>query len=314
MDHHAPPAGADGSGSSASSSSTSPFPLSLTREDTAWIGRRAVTALGALGSTATLAADGASVRRDDGATHGLDSVFRRCASTPRDQWGPAIDLHFGQLVRARSDVPPSRLAPEEFESRVRTRLLTFDAVDSAPIDLGYARRLADDLAMVLCIDNPETVAYLPSDEVSERGVDRLFVVGQRNTDAEPVEFVSSPTDGPLTWVAGASVFIASKLGNMPAILHAVFGVSEAPDGVVVGVPDRNTICMHRVRDETAVLAISDLATATAKRHETAVGKLSPHIYYWREGVVTRISTADPDTRQLSITPGPDLEAALQRFL
>ncbi|MCS3877124.1 hypothetical protein GII30_02000 [Gordonia amarae] len=161
-------------------------------------------------------------------------------------------------------------------------------------------------------DEHDDVIYLDAAQVAAHGRDRLFTIGIRNTDAEPLDRVATSTDKSLKALGGASVFVASKILTMRSLLAHVYTGQSTEHGVVFGIPDRHRIFLHRISGPSAVPAINELASLTAQHHENTADGVSPNIYHWHRDRITRISRAESTEQKLSITitPGPTLEDIL----
>ncbi|MFZ2239045.1 MAG: hypothetical protein WAV90_05820, partial [Gordonia amarae] len=161
-------------------------------------------------------------------------------------------------------------------------------------------------------DEHDDVIYLDAAQVAVHGRDRLFTIGIRNTDAEPLDRVATSTDKSLKALGGASVFVASKILTMRSLIAHVYRGKSAHHGVVFGIPDRHRIFMHRISSPLAVAAINELASLTAQHHENTADGVSPNIYHWHRDRITRISRVESTEQKLSITitPGPTLEDIL----
>ncbi len=206
------------------------------------------------------------------------------------------------------------LSREQLLAQIRTRVLAVDALTMGGIDMsGYARPVADDLAVVLCVDFPETVTYVSGADAARLGdLDELFRAGQANTDDEPIDQIEHVAEHGVTIVDGTSVFTSSKVLNMPALLERM-DVADAPHGVVFAVPDRGIVVLHVIADLSSVEAIGRVALIGRSLHDDAVYPVSPHTYHWHRGTLARISEFS-ETGELALRPTEDLMTVINSLV
>lgn len=279
---------------------------SLTAVDADWMRATAHRFLAENGVEATLDADGATFTAADGLKITLDNVVNTCINAPREDWLGIVERHFGRLARSTGLPEIENLTPEQFRAQVRTRLHPSDALNMGGIDMsGYARPVADGLSVVLCVDFPETVTYLSNNHAAAiPDLDEAFRLGQANTDTEPIDQIDNYDNG-MTVVAGESIFIASKVLNMPSLLARTHG-RDAPNGVAFCVPDRSTVLLHVIDGSDAIEAIAQVAMIGAGLAAQSAYWVSPNLYYWRDNTIHRIGSTDPETKSVQLTPTDEL--------
>ena len=266
------------------------------------------------GVEATLDDDGATFSAADGYKLTLDNAAKTCFYAPRDEWRPIMERFFGKAARS-SELPlVDELSREQLLAQIRTRVLAVDALTMGGIDMsGYARPVADDLAVVLCVDFPETVTYVSGADAARLGdLDELFRAGQANTDDEPIDQIEHVAEHGVTIVDGTSVFTSSKVLNMPALLERM-DVADAPHGVVFAVPDRGIVVLHVIADLSSVEAIGRVALIGRSLHDDAVYPVSPHTYHWHRGTLARISEFS-ETGELALRPTEDLMTVINSLV
>ncbi len=176
----------------------------------------------------------------------------------------------------------------ELLAQIRTRLNPPLPPEHSPTT--YARPAFDGLVIDLNLDLPDAVQTLSDHQVSGHDLDLLYEVGQRNTDAEPMDI--ERLDHDVVALMGESFFIASKALNMPALIDTVFGGS-APLGVIFSVPQRGLLLLHAVGPQV-MEALQWIVPVTIGQAREAAGPISPDTYYWHNGRVQRITQRDVD--------------------
>ncbi|MGV9827739.1 hypothetical protein [Gordonia sp. NPDC003429] len=288
------------------------FPA-MSAADVAWIRSQAQLALAHNGVEVVVADNGADLLAVDGSRITIDNAVTKCRTSARADWPAIVEQHFGAMARAQHQTPVADLTAEQLSAQIRTRLLPVDALQMGGIDMsGYARPIADDLAAVLCVDYPETVTYLDSARALALDLPALFAAGQRNTDAEQIDEISTVGDGSVTMVIGESVFTASKALNMATLTARVFA-RDAPYGVVFAVPDRNILLAHVIESSSVIESIAQMARLAAEAYSDAAWSISPNVYHWYGDTITRISATDIVDKTIEITPSPELTRILETF-
>lgn len=283
-----------------------PVFTALSARDADWMRTTALRVLAENGVEATLDDDGATFSAADGNKLTLDNAAKTCFYAPRDEWLSIMERFFGKAARS-SELPLiDELSREQLLAQVRTSVLPADALTIGGVDMsGYARPVADNLAVVLCVDFPEAVTYVSDADAAQLGdLDELFRAGQANTDDEPIDQIEHVAEHGVTVVDGASVFTSSKILNMPALLGRM-DVADAPHGVVFAAPDRGIVVLHVIVDISSVEAIGRVALISRSLHDDAVYPVSPHTYHWYRDTVTRISEVS-ETGDLALRPTEDL--------
>lgn len=218
---------------------------------------------------------------DDGYQFALYNLITMCRDADPTQWRSIAQNHIGSLVRARRQATPAQLDRTALLQQVRARVVPDVGLDG-PVDLSYARPVAPGLALVLCIDYPETVTTVNAAEVAKLAapLDELFEVGLLNTAAEPVDEHEPLEDG-VSLVGGASLFVASKIADLEAFRRLT---GEAQHGIVFSVPNRSVILYTKPTGTDAPKNVTALARFTAhfvvaNADSQPGGVLSPLLYY-----------------------------------
>jgi Tetratricopeptide repeat len=275
------------------------------------IRRYAAETLAAKGSDAVLTADGTAFVRPDGLVCPLHEVVISCRKQPPDQWRAVVtDMFttFAEFAESVSDV--DTMAWPELSERVRARIISSSEVEQADERLSYAWPLADGLYEVLCIDFPGVVSYMNTSQVAMHDVERLREAARRNTRAEPISGVTLLDDkGAAVHVLyGASSFVASKILDIEALVPDY--IRDTSRGVVVGAPARNWLVIHPVETTDKLLAsIEVMCQVCPHNYKEFAGQISPNLYFWKDGVLERISREVPDTGQSYVEFSGALAAA-----
>lgn len=283
----------------------------MTVDQVAEIRRLALNALGELGIEAVPGADGTTLVCADGETYGLDNLVIGCAKIPAEQWSATVIQHFTAMVRARSHPKVDQMDWPELECRLRSRVLSRQQIDHGGSVLRYAWPVAPGLGEVLCVDFPDTVAYVSGADVARHGVHRLWQVARSNTAAEPIDVVHDRTvdGGQYQVLAGESVFVGSRIADLQALVPRY--LPEPSRGVVVGAPARNFLLVHQVDTASALLAAIDtMAAECGKLYANNPGPMSPDLYFWKHQRLQRIARVDVAKESIAVDVAGTLQDTL----
>jgi hypothetical protein len=233
----------------------------------------------------------------DGRTFGLWNVAASCHNAPsgRQEWPSVVERHVRALLAPTAEVED--LADEEVLARSFLRVYGLSAPPTDLSTLSYARPVADDLLEALALDFPEHVLTLGDADVARFDLEELRRAGLEHLLREPIdgiETVDLPDGGSFQVVFGDSMYTASRILLMRDLLMRVYGEREYSDGVLVTVAHRHQIALHPLDGPEVVPVINALAGFAKNGFEEAPGGISPHLYWWHEGVLNRISSVSDD--------------------
>lgn len=283
----------------------------LSRADADWIRATGQHILHRFGQVVHTSEDGTVLIATSGHDFGLDNPVAKCLAAPRDTWREVLENHFGSVARGFSGPQISDLSATQLATQIRTRLMPTSALVQGQADLTYARPFTEDLSVALCFDFPETVSYIDSLRAAELDLAALFPQGQRNTEADPVDETFTVGGTEVVVLQGESLFIATKVINMEALVQQVFA-RPAPHGVVFAVPDPNTALVHLIESAATVQAIGELIQFAAQQFEVGVGPLSPNVDHWHHHAAHRVGGPNPERGTLEISPTPELAAIIHQ--
>lgn len=255
------------------------------------------------------------LQASDGQQYGLWNLAAACkAAGPRRRWAAVVEAHVAALL----DPPPepATLPLQALLAGVVARVQgTGTLPEVARAWLGYATPVAEDLLEVLVYDSPTTVTLLPDEVVARHGLTTLRAAGLANLMREPLgetEHLDVPGGAVVDLVEGESVFTASQVLVLPDVLRRLYGARAFPDGVLVGMPDRHHLLLHAVDGPEVLAALQAMAPLVAQQYSSAPGGVSPSVYWWRDGALTRLSVTDADGR-LRVEVSDDFADVLNRL-
>lgn len=252
--------------------------------------------------------DGALLGADGGA-YGLGNVAANAARTPERGWRSLLNAHVRGLQAAHA-------TPKERDlEQVRNRLyLKLWALEDVPLSLdeGPVREpFGADLVGLPAIDHPEYVETMAGQEDIELlgGWDIIRPIALGNLAALHGEEIATLGEDASAQVqiSIGGFFNASRVFTMPHLLRQDF-LLESPDhGVLFVVPNRHLVGVHPLAGPGMVAAAATMLQVATGEHD-GPGAISPHLWFWRDGVVQQVSHPDPEGGMILDASGPLAEA------
>jgi hypothetical protein len=255
----------------------------------------------------------------DGRRFGLSNIAAQCdaAGGGPGAWRELVREHVRRVLAAADRPTAADLGRDEILARSYLRLVGTSTVpESAMPRLTYAREVCGDMIELLALDDPESVTYLRDEDVERVGLEDLRAAGLENLIREPFdshEAVDGPEDVTIHVVHGQSVYTASKLLVLPDVLRRVLGERAYPYGLLVAAPFRHQLDFHPISDHRLVLAAELMAAFAATGYGEGAGPISPFVYWWRDGQLTRLSHLDDEGRPAIDARGEFGELATRLF-
>lgn len=230
----------------------------------------------------------------DGRQFGLGSLARRLADprVPAKKWPALVDDHIRRLLASidgpdEFDVPTSALL-----DRTYLRLYEADALPDGDW-WSYGREALPGVLELLALDLPDSVATFNDEQVAKHGLDRLRVAGLANLRREEAD-ERATYDG--VEILVGSMFMASTALVLRDVVLRTTGEAHLPNGVLVAMPFRHQLLYHVPRDSGVVDALNAMAGNAAAGYDAEVGPISPHVYWWHDGMFEQITHRDDDGR------------------
>lgn len=253
-----------------------------------------------------------------GRQFGLGNLAAVCHRERRGEraWPALVRDHVGKVLRTMDGPQPLQtLSDDEIRARLYPRVIAEDALPGSAPFL-YGRVPAPGLREVLALDLPEAVQMLSEDSLEELGdVEELRIRALNNLRALPVEGHETVRRGDgssFEVVLGDSFFTASRVLVLQELVERVMGAPLTPDGALVALPFRHQLAFHPIHDAQVVPALQAMAQYAATGHADAVGAISPNVFWWRGGAMTRLS--EPDGDGLRVTVDGEFQDMLERLV
>ncbi len=213
------------------------------------------------------------------------------------------------MIAGRTELDALPLADfDAIRDRVKVRLYSHAALDAMPPAL-IRRNVAADLDAILVLDLPETIVTVSPSARQQWDIDddALFDIARKNVermDVLSVEDIELAEDVPGRALVGDSFFTASHL------LHVARYVDPPERGLLVGVPHRHVLLLHRIEDRRVVHAIRAMLAMVRGMHHEGPGSISDQLYWWRDGRITLLPSEIRDGRLVFTPPDKFITAVM----
>ncbi|WP_259400779.1 hypothetical protein [Microbispora sp. H13382] len=261
-----------------------------------------------MGYTCVFAADGTSLTLTSPERErvvNLVGLRREAGRRAREDWPMLVSEH---LAHAVSGEPFDACNLTPIKPLLRTRVHAADDPAFPDPSRIIGRHLSADLIEVLTIGarpvRPEEAFCWPIPPAEALDV----AIGNALSDERPTV---SRLD-----LAGTEVSLLTA-PSAAAHLRRLAAYMEVPeDGMLAVLPHRGMVAVHPVAGIGVVRAIERLRIFAHREHAGRPDGLSPHVYWWRRGKLTRIQadliSHDGQTR-LVVAPPPEFARLLARI-
>jgi hypothetical protein len=182
-----------------------------------------------------------------------------------------------------------------------------------PFEDMVVRHVADDLIALLQVELssgfvaiPRTAAahwQVPDAEVWDQALENIHARVPVNDETHEVADGSS-----VRALHSEHRLAASHLLELERHLN-----TPAVDGAIVGVPHENVFHFHELVDASAEAALGYILSGTAEMFTgSPTTGISPHTYWWRDGLLTRVTSLENES--LKLTPPDDFDRLMRRLI
>lgn len=219
---------------------------------------------------------------------GLQNIAQKCAQAGRERWPALVSEHFDSLFDTGDNANALTVdmsVIDDVRARIRSRLYP-ESILKQTSAIVY-RSIADGLIEVLVVDLPKSVRTVSRGEADRWPLsdDELFMIGRRNLAASGfLNDVRVPLPGSLLHMyCGDTFYGASHL-----LVFERYLTDAMPYGMVLSAPKRDVILAHYIHNIGVLEAINGIIQVTQGMYSEGPGSLSPHIYWYRNGGLTRL--------------------------
>lgn len=251
---------------------------------------------------------------DEDEALGLTNLAQMCRAAGVEAYPQVIASHFAALVAGRGDRElAGQLGADLALARPHLKLRLYPRDTFTPgTDQFVLRETADDLTAVLCYDLPSNVVTVAAESLAKWNVapDELYyqaLANQRRTERHTFEEIDV-TGATVRAMTGESFFVASNL-----LLLRDFLDEEPPFGAIAAVPNRHTLIWHAIVDPTALRAIDAMVVMAANLCAEGPGSISPHLYWWKDGVLRTLPTRETEEHYEFVPPDDFVDEVLEKL-
>lgn len=244
---------------------------------------------------------------------GLQNVAQSCAQVAIERWPSLIAEHFDCIFAVSDDQNALTVDVGDFSTvreRLRARLYPLDLLSQSVETIH--RPGPEGTIEVIVLDLPTTVRTISRSEAQKWPIEsaELFEIGRRNLRAPGLlEHTAVVVQG------GVEVYLYSG-DPYYAASHVLFLDAYLPDdlphGALVGIPRRDVILLHIIRNIGVTEAIGAMLQAIIGMYADGPGSLSPNLYWFQHGQFVMLPYA-LDGNTLDFSPPADFARLLERL-
>jgi hypothetical protein len=246
-------------------------------------------------------------------TFGLQNIAQICQQADRDEWRDLITAHFDSIFEVKDEDNALRVQMDDFhklKSQLRARLYPVDIVNHATEII--QRPGPEGTLEVLALDLPTTVRTVSRSEADAWGMhpDDLFAIGRQNLKATGMlkgNTIQLEQGTTLTVYTGDPFYAASHV-----LILDDYVPSEVAHGVLVGVPKRDILILHRIQNIGAMEAAGAMLQVIVGMHRDGPGSISPNLYWYHEGEFTALPY-ELEEQSLKFLPPDDFAELLDEL-
>ncbi|GAA3824034.1 hypothetical protein GCM10022226_50780 [Sphaerisporangium flaviroseum] len=235
----------------------------------------------------------------------LTGLRREAGRRSREDWPVLVSDHLARAV-ARADDLPDVCDLAEIRPLLRTRVVLADSLDEDPSRL-IGRHVGSDLVEILTVSGrpvrPEEAFCWPISPAEALDLAAGNVLADEKLSAHRVDL-----DGTPAWImTGSTVSSAVHLRRIQDYLLV------SPDGLMVALPHPGEMVVHPIDGLSVMRAIERLWLFARREYRSREDGLSPHVYWWNHGRLTRIQAdlvIQDGQRRLVVAPPPEFARLL----
>ncbi|MCS6848778.1 MAG: hypothetical protein RMN52_13825 [Anaerolineae bacterium] len=250
---------------------------------------------------------------DHSSVFGLQNVAQACAQVAVERWPSLIAEHFDCIFAVSSDQNALTVDVGDFgkvSERLRARLYPVDLLSQSVETIH--RPGPEGTIEVIVLDLPTTVRTISRSEAKGWALEttELFEIGRRNLRRAGLLKHTAVAVRPgveIHLYSGDPYYAASH-----ALILDAYLPDDLPHGALVGLPRRDAILLHIIRNIGVTEAIGSMLQAIVGMYADGPGSLSPNLYWFWQGEFITLPY-ELDGNVLDFSPPADFAELLQRL-
>lgn len=218
---------------------------------------------------------------------GMRNLRQLARQVPRDDWPALVADHVGTIITAIEE-PLDLHDFSLVRGLLRSRVYPIEARTGRLI----SRPFAEGLIEAVVADTPTTVRTVVTDDAGDWPVtaEELFTVARDGVRADGPLECDIIDDTGIRVLEGSTFYAATHLTWLESYLD------PGPHGALAVAPTRSTIAACPIRKSTATITAERMHAFARDAYEDGPGSLSPDLFWWRDGRLTRIEIRHDGTR------------------
>ena len=227
-----------------------------------------------------------------GHTLGFFNLAQVCRQVPRRRWRETISQHLDRILNVGVAAESATNALVQDFERARSQLkVRLYPTEMAGTDSTVSRQIAEGIQAVLVFDFPESVVGVLRENIAGWNCtdEELFEIGLANVKAEgeskPIKLPGGDGASVFGLFDDSSLFTATRALFIQDYLSA-----DLELGAIVAIPNRHAVLFHPIVDAKTLGALGSIIPAAIGMYQQGPGSVSPHVYWWQNGVFQRQPT------------------------
>ncbi len=250
---------------------------------------------------------------DHSSVLGLQNVAQSCAQVAIERWPSLIAEHFDCIFAVSDDQNALTVDVGDFDKvseRLRARLYPVDLLSQSVETIH--RPGPEGTIEVIVLDLPTTVRTISRSEAKgwDMEAPELFEIGRRN-----LQRAGSLKRTAVALRPGVEIHLYSGdpyYAASHALILDAYLPDDLPHGALVGLPRRDVILLHIIRNIGVAEAIGSMLQAIVGMYADGPGSLSPHLYWFWQGEFITLPY-ELDGNVLDFSPPADFAELLDRL-
>lgn len=250
---------------------------------------------------------------DHSSVLGLQNVAQSCAQVAIERWPSLIAEHFDCIFAVSGEQNALTVDVGDFDKvsgKLRARLYPVDLLSQSVETIH--RPGPEGTIEVIVLDLPTTVRTISRSEAKGWALEvpELFEIGRRNLRRAGLLKRTAVAVRPgveIHLYSGDPYYAASH-----ALILDAYLPDNLPHGALVGLPRRDAILLHIIRNIGVAEAISSMLQAIVGMYADGPGSLSPNLYWFWHGEFITLPY-ELDGNVLDFSPPADFAELLERL-
>jgi hypothetical protein len=221
---------------------------------------------------------------------GLTNVAQICKQDEPKNYKEIIENHFNSLIQSNKfELEFDQIADnfEEVKKYIGVRLYNEQYIDYAGKEFIIGKEFGGDIYSMIVFDFPDSISSIKPEQIKKWGksVDELFEIGIQNIKEKyPLTITKEDFTTFDIWFANSDHFFT------PNIVFYVENLKElsGSNGLLIGIPHRHSAIIYPIENLEIANAMNGIFPAIYNMNQEGPGSLSNNVFWYKDGIFTKI--------------------------